>query len=39
MSIYILIDYINYCKESSIEPSFPGLHKWKNDMSFKKVDC
>lgn len=29
MSIYILIEYIEESKAKGIEPTFEGLHKWK----------
>lgn len=30
MSIKILKEYINYCKENSLNPTFEGLKKWRN---------
>lgn len=32
MSIYVLEDYINVCKVIEVEPTWQGLHKWKNQM-------
>lgn len=32
MSIYVLEDYIKVCKVLDIEPTWQGLHNWKNQM-------
>lgn len=32
MSIYILEDYLKACKVLEVEPTWKGLHNWKNQM-------
>lgn len=29
MSIKVLKEYIDYCKENSLNPTFEGLKEWK----------
>lgn len=38
MNVKILFDYIDYCKKNRIEPTFQGLHQWRNlNINYYKV--